>query len=327
MTNPILIIDAMNMFVRNYSANPSLDAQGAPFGGTKGFLMSLQKLTKEINPNQIVVIWDGSGGSKRRRALVKEYKGGRKPIRLNRAYANLSPDEETENRGWQVLRTIEYLNEMPVIQLVIDDVEADDVIAYVSQMPSLNDEIKIIVSMDKDFYQLCDDTTIVLRPIKNEYLNEKRIVEQFGIHPYNFALARAIDGDKSDNLSGVKGVGLKTIAKRFPTMASKKLMTTDALRKICLDDETDTKIYKDILSEFKKVKLNYKVMQLYTPYISPKNSTHIRETINNFEPNFNRTNVHKQMLIDGISDYNWNALFRKFRSLIADHKNYLLQPG
>ena len=315
------------MFVRNYSANPSLDAQGAPFGGTKGFLMSLQKLTKEINPNQIVVIWDGSGGSKRRRGLVKEYKEGRKPIRLNRAYANLSPDEETENRGWQVLRTIEYLNEMPVIQLVIDDVEADDVIAYVCRMPSLDDDIKIIVSMDKDFYQLCDEKTLVLRPIKNEYLNEKRIIEQFGIHPCNFALARAIDGDKSDNLSGVKGAGLKTIAKRFPFMATKKFITIDAIRNFCLQDENDAKIYKDILAELKKVELNYKIMQLYTPYISPRSSENIRNTIKNFEPSFNRTNVHKQMLLDGISDYNWNALFRKFRSLIDDHKNYLLEPG
>ena len=54
--------------------------------------------------------------------------------------------------------------------------------------------------MDKDFYQLCDDKTVVYKPVRDEFLNKKRIVEQFDIHPNNFALARAIDGDKSDNL-------------------------------------------------------------------------------------------------------------------------------
>ena len=63
--------------------------------------------------------------------------------------------------------------------------------------------------------QLCDEKTVLWRPVKDEILNSKRIVEQTGVHPTNMALARAVIGDASDNLPGVKGAGFKTIAKRI----------------------------------------------------------------------------------------------------------------
>ena len=61
----------MNTFIRNYVMNPSLAADGSPIGGTKGFLMSLQKMTRDIQPDNVVVVWDGGGGSKKRQALGK----------------------------------------------------------------------------------------------------------------------------------------------------------------------------------------------------------------------------------------------------------------
>ena len=94
MSDKILIIDAMNTFIRNYVMNPSISSDGSPIGGTKGFLMTVQKLTREINPNKVIVVWDGSGGSAKRRTLAKEYKDGRKPLRLNRAYKGMDALEE-----------------------------------------------------------------------------------------------------------------------------------------------------------------------------------------------------------------------------------------
>jgi len=321
MTEKILIIDAMNMFIRNYVMNPSLSATGSPIGGTKGFLMSLQKMTREIQPDNIVVVWDGGGGSKKRQALAKEYKEGRKPLKLNRAYAGMTRLEESQNRYDQMKRTIEYLNEMPVTQLMLEDVEADDVIAYICQMQSLKGKIKIIVSMDKDFYQLCDGETMIYSPVKDKFLTKKRIIEQFNIHPNNFALARAIDGDKSDNLEGIKGAGLKTIAKKFNFLLEEKSYTLDDLFSYCKADDSTTKLYKNILFEKKKVELNYKLMQLYVPVISTKGSQHIRTTVEKFEPSFNRTEVMKMMTIDGINEFNWNSLFQKFRLIIDEAKH------
>ena len=316
MTNKILIIDAMNTFIRNYVVNPSIAADGSPIGGCKGFLMTLQKLSKEIKPDKLIVIWDGGGGSKKRRALNKQYKDGRAPLKLNRAYSGMSALEESQNRYDQMAKTIDYLNQMPVIQLMIEDVEADDVIGYVCHMPSISEEIKIIVSMDKDFYQLCNGKTIVYRPVQNEYLNEKRVLEQFNIHPNNFTIARALDGDKSDNIEGVKGWGLKTVAKRLPFLAEKKSYDLDDLFKYCKTTDSDLKLYKDILSQYKKVELNYKLMQLYSPQLSVKSAEKVRNAINKFKPTFNRTEVVKRMLVDGINDYNWDALFQKFRLLV-----------
>lgn len=321
MPKKILIIDAMNTFIRNYVMNPSLSAVGSPIGGTKGFLMSLQKMTREIKPDNVIVVWDGGGGSAKRRAIVKEYKEGRKPLKLNRAYKGMSSLEESQNRYDQMKRTIEYLNEMPVTQLMLEDVEADDVIAYICQMKSLKGNVKIIVSMDKDFIQLCDGETMIYQPVQDNFLTKKRIVERYGIHPNNFAIARAIDGDKSDNLEGVRGIGLKTIAKKLNFLVEEKSYTLDDLFNYCKTAESNIKLHKNILSEKKKVELNYKLMQLYAPIISVKGSQHIRTTVEKFNPSFNRTEVVKMMTIDGINEFNWNSLFQKFRSIIDKAKH------
>tara|TARA_R110000824_G_scaffold159090_1_gene333307 strand:+ start:1566 stop:2531 length:966 start_codon:yes stop_codon:yes gene_type:complete len=318
MDKKILIIDAMNLFIRNYVVDPSLSATGQPIGGCKGFLKSLQKLTREIKPDNLIVVWDGGGGSKKRKAMAKQYKDGRKPLKLNRAYSGMNALEESQNRYDQMSKVMNYLNQMPIVQLMIEDVEADDVIAYICHMKSISDKVKIIVSMDKDFYQLCSEKTIVYRPIKNEFLTTKRILEQFKIHPNNFALARAIDGDKSDNLEGIKGAGLKTIAKRLSFLSESQSYNLDDLFSYCKTNRGELKLFHDILSQKDLVELNYKLMQLYTPALSYKSSQHVRETINNFLPQFNRTEVLKMMVVDGIAEYKWDALFQKFRSIIAD---------
>ena len=100
----VMIIDALNAYFRAYIVDPSMSTNGQPIGGVKGFLKILQKLVRENKPDMVVVVWDGPGGSAKRRAIVKEYKEGRKPIRLNRE-SNLTPDEETENKVWQQTRS------------------------------------------------------------------------------------------------------------------------------------------------------------------------------------------------------------------------------
>ena len=91
MTKPrILIIDALNMYFRAYIVDPSLSTNGQPIGGLKGFLKILQKLVRDTKPDQIVIAWDGAGGSQKRISIDKGYKEGRKPIRLNREIRNMT---------------------------------------------------------------------------------------------------------------------------------------------------------------------------------------------------------------------------------------------
>ena len=208
----VIIIDALNMFLRSYVISPHLNKKGWPVGGTIGFLKSLQKVARDFDADEVIIAWDGHEGSARRRSMNKDYKGGRKPVRFNRRMVELPPEKEEANKGFQQVRLMEYLNEMPVIQLVADFTEADDIIALVINHPRYADWKKTIISSDKDFFQLCREDVQIYRPIQKKIVTKQSIIDDFKIHPNNFALARAIEGDKSDNLPGIKGAVLKTIA-------------------------------------------------------------------------------------------------------------------
>jgi len=319
----LMIVDGNNDFVRHYIVNPSLSTNGQPVGGIVGFLQSLQKLDRSIKPDSIVVVWDGAGGSKKRKSLVKTYKEGRKPIRLNRNVRNLEANEETDNRIWQQVRILEYLNKTPVIQFMKPDIEADDIIAFVSNLPRFSGWQKVIVSSDKDFIQLCDDNTVLFRPIQKEVLNKKTIINDFSISPTNFALARAMVGDKSDNLPGVPGVGLATAAKRLPFLVEEKSYFIERCMNYCqkkVDEDTNIRFYSSILEHEDVVKLNYKMMQLYSPSLSTMAARSIRESLKEHEPEFSETEVVKMLFQDGFPQINLDELYATFRKIIREHK-------
>ena len=316
----LLIIDALNMYFRAYIVDPSLSTNGQPIGGVKGFLKILQKLVRETKPDEIIICWDGEGGSQKRKAKNKSYKEGRKPIRLNRDIRNLSENEELANKIWQQTRLAEYLNELPIIQLVLPAVEADDIISVVAQHPVYAGWQKVIVSSDKDFFQLCDDETVVFRPIQKEVINEKTLIEKYGIHPQNFALARAIVGDKSDNLRGIPGVGLPTVSKRFPFLAGGVSFGIDDILIHCEENQGKIKAYTNILEEQNVVRENYRLMQLYTPSLSVQGKKKIDHTLDNFEPELAKTNIKAMMIEDGFGAVNFVDLFAAMNKIVADSK-------
>lgn len=317
----VLIVDSNNLFLRSYIVNPSISLSGQPCGGLKGFLQALQKICRQTKPDMIVACWDGAGGSKKRKSKKKDYKAGRKPLRLNRAIRNLSEDQEHENKIWQHVRTMEYMNYMPVIQFVYESVEADDVIAYVTQHKCFEDWQKLIVSNDKDFYQLLDDKTVQYRPQQEEVLNRNAIVEKFEIHPVNITLARAMAGDKSDNLPGIGSCGLATAAKRFPFLKEETTHTlTDLLdysKKML--QEKKLKVYENVVENFKSLKLNYEMMQLYAPLLSYQTKTAINNTLDEPELTFNRTEVKKKIIEDGLGDINLDEIFQIFNKIALDN--------
>ena len=315
-----MIIDALNQFLRAYIVNPTLTPNGDPIGGTVGFLKILQKLSRDIKPDKIVICWDGQGGSKKRKLVNKNYKGGRKPLRLNRDIKNLTQEEELQNKVWQQVRLIDYLNNFPVTQLMFEGVEADDVISQVCQLPDFNGWQKVIVSSDKDFFQLLDDETVAYRPTQSEVLNKNMIVKKYGIHPTNFALARAMAGDKSDNLEGVPGVGLPTVAKRLPFLVEERTVTIPEINKFCKLSNSTLKAYENILEYTSVVKENYKLMQLYNPSLSVQTKKSIKHIVKNSEYTFDKTSTNGMMLEDGIGNISWLDLFIKFKKICFDNK-------
>ena len=311
----VLIIDALNAYLRAYIVNPSLSLNGQPIGGIKGFFMILQKLVRESSPDEVMIIWDGPDGSRKRKTMDKNYKSGRKPIKLNRAFHNLTDDEELKNKIWQQTRLIEYLNEMPIVQAMIPEVEADDIIAYVSRLPYYNGWQKLIVSNDRDFMQVCDEETVLLRPVKGEYLNTRRIIEQTGVHPTNMALARAIIGDSSDNLPGIRGVGFGTVKKRLSFLSEEKTYNVDDVVEHCESVESDLKFYSNIVEGKELIEHNYKMMQLYSPQMSIQSKIHVKESIENFEATFNKTEIIGMMREDGFGELNWEDLKEKLNRI------------
>ena len=320
MKKRLLLIDQLNLFFRSYIVNPSVSSDGSPIGGMVGSIKSLQKICRETQPDKIIICWDGPGGSKKRKLMKKDYKAGRKPMRLNRDIRHLSEEEEKSNKAWQLERMVDYYNYMPLIQFMFPGTEADDIIAYVAGMPEYKDWDKIIVSSDKDFIQLLDDSTVLYRPIQKQILNKKRILEEYSIHPNNFTFARAMAGDRSDNLPGVGNVGLQSAAKRFPFLADEKSTTISEIVDYCKEmlKEKKLKVYENVLENKDAFEVNYQMMQLYTPSLSIDAKKNIRDTMRDADITFNKTKIVTSMVRDGFDDLEWTELQAFFRRIVLD---------
>jgi 5'-3' exonuclease len=164
------------------------------------------------------------------------------------------------------------------------------------------------VSNDKDFMQLCDEETVLYRPTKKEVLNRQRVVEQTGVHPTNMALARAIIGDASDNLPGIRGAGFATVAKRLNFLSADKTYTIQDVIDFCEKTGSKLKFFSNIVEGKDVIEHNYKMMQLYAPQMSIQSKMVVKEAIENFECTFNKTEIIGMMREDGFGELNWEDL-------------------
>lgn len=313
----VMIVDAYNQFIRGYIVDPSKNPNGSPIGGIRTFINIVNKLTREVKPDLIVLVWDGKGGSKKRRAMNKSYKGGRKPPRTNWSQVGMAAEDITDNKVWQQMRVIEYFNQTPVVQFMEPLVEADDVISYIKNNSMFEDWQKVIVSADKDFIQLLDDKTILHRPIQKEYLNKNNVVDKFGIHPTNFALARAIVGDSSDNLPGVPRVGMETVAKRFSFLKEEKTYYLEHIIEECDKPENKQKVFSNIKENKELIANNYDIMQLSSPMLSVQAKQGIDDTFEQYKPQYNQTEIRKLMLQDGVLTVATTDLEQRFNNIIT----------
>ncbi len=303
----VMLIDATNNFVRNYVVVPTLSLNGEPIGAVEGFLKSLRSFIEKCKPDKVVVIWDGPGGSKKRRAVVKEYKEGRKPYRLNRNY-DFEHVNEADNKIFQRVRLDDYLQDLPVIQVMIEDIEADDSIAYISN--HLKDDQKIIVSTDKDFLQLLDKNTIIYHPIKKVFVTSKECKRVYNVYPQNFAIVRAIVGDKSDNLKGVKSVGMKNVLKYFPFLTEERTVELDEIFKYA---EANDEKYKKFLDAREVIINNHQLMQLRNTIISFQNIHKIKEALET-KPSLLMHSFRVKLLKDGLTTIG-DSFFSSFKTL------------
>lgn len=311
----VLIVDGLNLFTRHFVAHPATGTNGQHVGGIVGFLYSVIDLVERFKPVQVVIAWEG-GGSKRRRDLYKEYKQKRRPEKLNRYYDDDIPDT-VENRNHQISTLIKVLSDTPVCQIYVPDCEADDVIGYVSKY-RFRDRRKLIVSSDRDFYQLLNKLTIIYSPTWKKLVTSKEVIEKFGISPDNFCLAKTVCGDPSDNIDGVRGVGFKTMSKRFPDLRSQETMTITNLIETCENMIQEGCKIKSIISIAESKDLlerNWKLMYLDTSCLSASQILKINSIIDEFQPERDKMNIMKTLLSEGIQMFNVDRMLLAFNHI------------
>ena len=146
-------------------------------------------------------VFDGKGVSHRRRQIYSEYKNNRKPGSDIKRSPYLQTDEDPKaSMVRQMRRLSEYLETLPVTTMVIDHIEADDTIAYLTTLVRERGGQSYIMSTDLDFLQLVNDDVAVWSPTKKKLYFKNDVVEEYGVSANNFLLYRTITGDKGDNL-------------------------------------------------------------------------------------------------------------------------------
>lgn len=213
----------------------------------------------------MVIVFDGKGGSVKRRDLYADYKAGRKiNTKFNRPdHLEINVEQEMMNMRNQLSRLSQYLDTLPITILSIDNVEADDIIAYMTTNVFHESRKVTIMSDDKDFLQLINDKVSVWRPVTKLTYTEQSVFDRFGVPAYNYILLKLFIGDSSDNIKGVDGIAAKTLCKYIPEITTDKL-TLDDIIKIAYERNHDAKVkvYQNILDNEKLLRLNYELMQL-----------------------------------------------------------------
>jgi len=188
----LVVIDGANSIYRAFFAIPHLRApDGTPTNAVYGFATMLGKVVREEAPDLLAVAFDPRGGSFRRR-IYEDYKATR--------------DAQPEDLSAQIPLVRELIDAWRIPLLEVEDFEADDIIATLVTEVGPDAEVRII-STDKDLMQLVDEHVQLVDAVKDRRYGPAEVEERFGVPPDRLLDLRALVGDPSDNIPGVKGIG------------------------------------------------------------------------------------------------------------------------
>jgi DNA polymerase-1 len=275
----ILIIDGLNLFLRNFAVLNYINSEGTHIGGLGGFLRSLGSLVKQLKPTSIYIVFDGVGSSINRKNLLPEYKSGRSVLRVNKTSFD-SQEKENESKTDQIIHLIHYLQCLPIKILSLDGVEADDIIAFLGKELTKDKKNKAyIVSADNDFLQLVDENISMYRSVEKEFVNPKSVKEKYGVYPHNFLLYKTLMGDSSDKVGGVKGLGKGKFDKLFPEVLELEKLSMEHIYNICAERFKEHVIYCRALENFDNLRKAYKIMDLSNPMLDEQEKDYILEHV------------------------------------------------
>lgn len=195
----VLLIDGLNMCYRAAFTLGRLKHGDSSTGVIYGCLNMLRKLVVDFSPKQVFVVWEGRGSRERREAIFPAYKAGRKqtlPFPKEDLYA-------------QVDALKELLYYLGISCVEVAKFEADDIIAVLSRHFVAERKGSLIVSTDKDLWQLINAYVTVWSPSKEVLITESNFREVAGIDLSDYVDYKSLIGDASDNIPGVSGIGEK----------------------------------------------------------------------------------------------------------------------
>jgi len=207
-----LLIDGDNLFKIGFHGVKDLYNNGSHIGGVYHFINTIRRFLEEHNHDKVIVFWDGDSNSSIRKSIYPQYKGNRRQDMNEYKY---------ESYLQQKARVKMYLEEVFVRQVEMMNNEADDLIAYYSQIAT--DEDILIFSGDKDLTQLINERVTIYSPVAGRYFKngDTISINKVEIPHYNVTLTKVFTGDKSDNIDGIEGLGEKTLVKLFPVLLEK----------------------------------------------------------------------------------------------------------
>ena len=332
-----LLVDGNNLLKIGFHGVRDFFNKGEHVGGTWHFLNTLRRFLEETNYNKVVVFWDSQTGSSQRRIIYPKYK-------LNRKQKS---EEDFKEQSFlnQKQRAKQYLEEMFVRQLEVEQSEADDLIAYYCQISE--DEDKTIFSSDRDLTQLISEKVTIYSPQQKRYYKNGDGIKIYEseIPHYNVKTYKILTGDSSDNIDGIFYLGEKTFLKLFPEILDTELKYTDILTKaeMLLSEQKGNVALQNLLSGKTKegifgeefFTINEKIVDLTNPLISDEGKDLVRLYYSeSLDPNGRgHRNLIKMMMEDGLfkflpkGDDAWVNFLKPFLKLSRKEKtNFRNKP-
>jgi DNA polymerase-1 len=196
---PLVLVDGSSYLFRAYHALPPLtNSHGEATGATVGVINMLRKLQADYQPSHIAVVFDAPGKTFRD-ALYPEYKANRPEM----------PDDLRE----QIRPTFDIIRAMGLPLLIVDDVEADDVIGTLARLAAEQGMDTLVSTGDKDMAQLVNNHVTLINTMTDTLLDVQGVQRKFGVRPDQIVDFLALTGDAVDNIPGVPKCGPKTAAK------------------------------------------------------------------------------------------------------------------
>jgi DNA polymerase-1 len=230
-------------------------------------MRTLGKLTDRYQPSRIVVVFDGEGGSNPRKMIYPDYKGQRVNRIMNPAVFS-TQEEHDASKEDQIVRLIDFLRCLPVSLVCMDYVEADDVIAWISNwiQEMKPEQSQILASGDRDYFQLINENRHVHYLYDDTQMDPEILLERYGVAAPHYLLYRCLIGDVSDNIPGIAGIGKVKAVQLYPMMADGTMsLSIDEMVAHAAEQslhKKSSKLYPHLVNQHHQLLLNRRLMAL-----------------------------------------------------------------